>query len=359
MPRPTEVLISLSALRHNLRLVSRLAPTSRAWAVIKADAYGHGMEVVWRALHDADGFAMVEFAQARRLREQGWSGPILMLEGAFDAEDVHQALADRLSLVIHESRQIDWLSACPDDVGFEVYLKLNSGMNRLGFQGAEFRSAFSRLQQIPAVRSITLMTHFANADLAGGTDSAVELFERITSGLPGARSLSNSAAILSLPHLHRDWVRPGIMLYGASPFADRDASALGLRPVMSFRSRLISRQRVAAGEAVGYGSTFVANQDMDVGIVACGYADGYPRHAPTGTPVAIAGVRTRTLGRVSMDMLAVDLGPCPDAGPGDEVELWGRHVSVDEVASSAGTISYELTCAIAPRVARRTVDDGL
>ena len=198
----------------------------------------------------------------------------------------------------------------------------------------------------------------ANADVAGGTSEALARFDRVTAPFQAEQSLSNSAALLSYPAAHRDWVRPGIMLYGATPFPDRTARQLGLQAVMSFRSTLIAIQHLQPGDAVGYGSSFVADRAMSIGIVACGYADGYPRHAPTGTPIAVAGVRTRTIGRVSMDMLAADLTAIPGARPGSEVELWGSVVPVDEVASSAGTIGYELTCAIAPRVERRVIDNG-
>ena len=358
MPRSARIRLSLSALRHNLCRVRQLAPQSRVWAVVKADAYGHSLQRVSPALESADGLALVEFDRAQELREAGWRKPLLMLEGAFDRSDTELAAAIGLSLVVHEWRQIEWLSTLPVGSRVNVHLKLNSGMNRLGFPAAEFLAAFERLRSLPPVESITLMTHFANADLPRGAESQGALFDRATAGLPGARSLANSAAIIDCPDTHRDWVRPGIMLYGASPFAGRSAASLGLLPVMRFESRLISIQQLAAGDSVGYGSSFVASGPMAVGIVACGYADGYPRHAPTGTPVAVAGTRTRTIGRVSMDMLAVDLSAVPDAVIGSEVELWGSQVPVDEVAEAAGTIAYELTCAIAPRVARFAFDDG-
>jgi alanine racemase len=357
MPRATEALISLSALRHNLSRVAELAPASRIWAVVKADAYGHGLEAVLPALDQADGLGLVEFDRAQRLRELGWSRPILMMEGPFGQTDVEQAARYNLSLVIHEPRQISWLSKLAPWPRLDLHLKLNSGMNRLGFSSAEYRDAWEALRACAGVGEITLMTHFANADRVGGAEAALSMFDRVAAGLPGPHSLANSAAVLDYSPSHRDWVRPGIMLYGCSPFQDRSAQALGLRAVMTFRSELISVQRLSPGDTVGYGSTFVADRSMRVGIVACGYADGYPRHAPTGTPIAVAGVRCRTLGRVSMDMLAVDLEPIPGAQPGLQVELWGEQVSVDEVAASAGTIGYELTCAIANRVVRTVAED--
>lgn len=358
MPRATEVVISLPALRHNLRVAASCAPRSKIWAVVKADAYGHGLEAVLSALNEAHGLALVEFDRARRLRDLGCAKPILMLEGAFEPGDLEQAANDGLSLVVHEAGQLDWLARFAAPARIDVYLKLNSGMNRLGLPPVSYSEAWARLRALPVVGNITLMTHFANADLPGGTVSATEIFERASQGLVGERSLANSAAILSLPKVHANWIRPGIMLYGSTPFADRSARSLGLRPVMTLQSRLIAIQSLAAGEAVGYGSTFIAERPMRVGIVACGYADGYPRHAPTGTPVAVNGMGTRTVGRVSMDMLAVDLGPIPQASVGDPVELWGECIPVDDVAAAAGTIGYELTCAIAPRVRRRVADDG-
>jgi len=357
MARPTQVTVSLSAFRHNLGRARQLAPNSKVWAVVKADAYGHGLMMLAPALAKADGLALVEFEWARQLRESGWDRPILMLEGAFDYADVQAAAADGLELVVHEAKQIEWIERLGGAARLRVHLKLNTGMNRLGFQPAGFHDAWRRLRSLPQVSAITLMTHFANADVAGGASRAIERFDEVTAGLEGERSLCNSAALFDYEGAHRNWVRPGIMLYGASPFADRSADSLGLRPVMRFESRLISTQHLAVGDAVGYGSSFVADRPMVIGIVACGYADGYPRHAPTGTPIAVSGVRTRTVGRVSMDMLAVDLGPVPDARIGSAVELWGERVAVDDVAASAGTIGYELTCAIAPRVVRVLQDD--
>ncbi|MCM5569144.1 alanine racemase [Burkholderiaceae bacterium FT117] len=351
MSRPISAIVSVAAMRHNLARARALAPGARAWAVVKANAYGHGLAAALEGFADADGMALVEFDKAARLREAGWQRPILMLEGAFDPQDVAQARRDRLALVVHEPRQLDWLAAASPAAPIDVHLKFNSGMNRLGFDAAGLREAHARLSALPGIGSITLVTHFANSDLPGGADDAIARFERACAGLPGQRSLANSAAVLAVPDAHRDWVRPGIMLYGASPFADRSAAECGLRPAMKLASRLIAVQRLAPGDSVGYGSTFTATRPMRIGVVACGYADGYPRHAPSGTPVAVAGRRTGTVGRVSMDMLCVDLEPVPGASPGDEVELWGGGlVDIDEVAQAAGTIGYELMCALAPRV---------
>ena len=358
MPRVTHVLIDPTALARNLQRVRSMAAASRVWAVVKADAYGHGLVALQPGLTGADGLALIEFDRARELRTHGWKKPLLMLEGAFDRADTQLAACLSLNLTVHEPRQIQWLGTLDHRSRVDVHLKLNTGMNRLGFAIDEVMNVWRQLRSMPQVGKITLMTHFANADTPGGASDALSRFDRATSAIEGERSLSNSAAIFDWPQAHRDWVRPGIVLYGASPFADRSARQLGLDPVMSFQSTLIAVQRLAPGEAVGYGSTFIADRPMSIGIVACGYADGYPRHAPTGTAIAVNGVRTRTIGRVSMDMLAVDLQPVPEAQPGSSVQLWGDIVSVDEVAKSAGTIGYELTCAIAPRVERRTVDHG-
>ncbi len=320
------------------------------WAVSKANAYGHGLQAALAGFDNADGLALIEFECAQALRAAGWQGPLLMLEGAFDPGDVAQAGRDRLTLLVHEPRQLDWLACARPQTPIPVYLKYNSGMNRLGFDAAGFARAYAALSRMPAVASITLATHFANADVPGDAEEAIARFDAATAVLPGERSLANSAAVLALPDAHRDWVRPGIMLYGASPFADRSAADCGLRPAMRLASRLIAVQRLAAGASVGYGSLFTASQPTRIGVVACGYADGYPRHAPTGTPIAVAGTLTRTVGRVAMDMLMVDLDPVPQAGIGDEVELWGSQIEIDEVARMAGTVGYELMCAVAPRV---------
>jgi len=350
MSRPTAAVIRIDAMRHNLARAREFAPSARVWAVVKADGYGHGLENAMRAFATADGLALVEFDMALRLRAAGWTRPILMLEGAFDPEDVRCAAEHRLALAVHCTRQVDWILRWAPSAPIDLFLKFNSGMNRLGFDAAGLRDAHQRLSAAAATRSPGLMTHFANADLPGGADAALRRFQAATGGLTGQRTMANSAAVIDLPAGHGDWVRPGIMLYGATPRADRSAAQLGLRAAMHLGSRIIAVQRLAPGDAVGYGSTFVADAPMRVGVVACGYADGYPRHAPTGTPVEVDGVRTRTLGRVSMDMLAVDLDPVPAAEVGAPVELWGDRVPIDEVAASAGTIGYELMCALAPRV---------
>lgn len=355
MPRPVSAVVSVSAMAHNLTVARRCAVGARVWAVVKSHAYGHGLPAAVRGLGSADGMALIEFDNARRLRALGWHRPILMLEGPFGPGDVAMAGEHGLSLVIHDAVQVDWMRT-HEGRPIDVWLKLNTGMNRLGVPTGEAGAMQRALAALPGVGKVSLLTHFADADTPGGARAQIERFDRATDGLPGARSLANSAAVLDLPDTHRDWVRPGILLYGASPFASRNAASLGLRAAMTLRAELIGVQSLAAGDAVGYGGAFVAESPMRVGTVSCGYADGYPRHAPTGTPIEVDGVRTRTLGRVSMDMIAVDLDPIPQARIGSPVELWGVRVPVDEVAQAAGTVGYELLCAVAPRVPMHVVD---
>jgi alanine racemase len=356
MTRPISASVSLTALAHNLSLAKRQAVGARVWAVVKAHAYGHGLAAAIRGFAAADGFALLEFDNARRLRALGWRGPMLMLEGAYGPDDVATAAELGLSLVVHDAVQVEWLR---DRRGpaIDVWVKINTGMNRLGVAPGEVAAVHRTLAAMPGIGTVSLMTHFSDADRPGAAAAQIARFEEATLDLAGARSLANSAALIDLPDTHRQWVRPGIVLYGATPFIDRTAASLGLRPAMTFRSALIGVQSLQEGDPVGYGSAFVAPGPMRVGVVACGYADGYPRHAPTGTPIAVAGVRTRTIGRVSMDKLAVDLEPVPEAGVGAPVELWGVTIPVDEVANHAGTIGYELLCAVAPRVPMHVVAD--
>ena len=357
MPRPLQALIDLSALEHNLSVVRHHAPRSRVMAVIKADAYGHGLLRAAEALANADGFAMLELDAAVRLREAGYRHTILLLEGFFDMEELAWIEQHRLSTVIHNREQIAMLSACRLPGRLDVFLKLNTGMHRLGFPLQQFSAAVEALRSHPAVGQITLMTHFACADEPQQRESVSSQVERFNSAGKGwrlPRSLANSAAVLRYPETHADWVRPGIMLYGASPLAGTSAAELDLRPAMTVSSKIIAVQTLKPGEGVGYGHTFRPGNPMRVGVVAGGYADGYPRHAPTGTPVLVNGRRTRVVGRVSMDMLHVDLSEIEDAGVGSPVILWGRGMPVDEVAQSAGTVAYELMCALAPRMQKVT-----
>ena len=364
MPRPIEALIHRDALSHNLARVRAQAPDARIWAVVKADAYGHRIEQVFSALRAADGFALLDLSEAQRLRALDWRGPILLLEGCFEPRDLE--LCSRLKLwhVVHSEQQIDWLGGHKTHAPHRVFLKMNSGMNRLGFRPAAFRQAWTRLNALPQVDEISLMTHFSDADGERGVAHQLAAFDAATHDLPGERSLSNSAAVLR--HMAPgggmacDWVRAGILCYGSAPdYPAHTIAQWGLQPAMTLRSRLIATQNLQAGDSVGYGSSYVAQRAMRIGIVACGYADGYPRHAPSGTPVLVGGLRCATVGRVSMDMLAVDLTPAPAAGIGSEATLWGQGpavdgvpsvLAIDEVAHAAGTIGYELMCAVARRV---------
>ena len=310
-----------------------------------------------RALADADGLALIEFDNAVRLRQMGWTKPILLLEGFFEPLDLLTMAEHGFNGAVHCSEQIAMLEAARLPNTVNLHLKMNTGMNRLGFAPHAFGAAYARLRAIPAVGEITLMTHFANADELDSPHlpihEQIRRFQAGSAGLPGARSLSNSAGVLRQaelgPELVSDWVRPGIMLYGGTP-GGKTAAAFDLRPTMSLCSAIIGIQDIVAGDAVGYGSRFRADSALRVGVVACGYADGYPRHAPHGTPVLVDGVLTRLIGRVSMDMIMVDLSPVPTAHVGSKVTLWGLGLPIDEVANAAGTIGYELMCALAPRV---------
>lgn len=352
--RPIRARIDTAALRRNYQLARQHAPAARAWAVVKANAYGHGLWRAVEALRDsADGFAVLEPETAVAMREAGVGQPILLLEGFFEARDLRAIDQHRLTVAVHCREQLEMLAGAAFSAPPSIYLKLNTGMNRLGFTAAQLPAARELLARLPRA-DVALMMHFADADGERGVAWQLERFRAMAGDWRGPVSLGNSAAVLRHPAAQGDWVRPGIMLYGASPFADQTAAELGLAPVMSLESRIISVQEIAAGESVGYGCTFTAERPMRVGVVACGYADGYPRHAVTGTPIAVLGRRTRTLGRVSMDMLACDLSDIPEAGIGAPVTLWGRGVAgevpADEVAAAAGTIAYELFCALAPRV---------
>ncbi len=359
MPRPISATIHTAALAHNLTRMRAAAPDARVLAIVKANAYGHGIERAFEGLRGADGFALLDLAEAQRLRALDWRGPILLLEGCFEARDLE--LCSRLGLwhVVHCNEQIDMLAAHKTQVAQRVFLKMNSGMNRLGFRPERYRAAWTRLNALPQIEEISLMTHFSDADTAKGISAQLQAFEAVTHDLPGERSLSNSAA--SLRHrdalaARSDWIRPGIAVYGSAPdFPAHSASDWGLEPTMTLASRIIGVQCLAAGDTVGYGSSFTADGPLRIGVVACGYADGYPRHCTTGTPLLVNGVRSRMVGRVSMDMITVDLTQLPDAGMGSEVTLWGQSsagtlLSIDEVAQAAGTVGYELMCALAQRV---------
>ncbi len=360
MPRPIEAVIHSDALAHNLARARQAAPDAKVWAVVKANAYGHGIERVYAGLRGADGFALLDLAEAQRVRALGWRGPVLLLEGCFEPRDLELCSQLRLWHTVHQEAQIDWLAAHKTNTAHHVFLKLNSGMNRLGFNADAYRSAWQRLSGLTQVDAVTLMTHFADADGAAGVSRQWPAFDEVTRDLPGERSLCNSAALLrfapAAPEVRRDWVRPGIMLYGSSPDHPVHSSAQwDLQCAMTLRADLIAVRDLKAGDAVGYGSGFTASAPMRIGVAACGYADGYPRVAPTATPVLVDGVRSRTVGRVSMDMITVDLAGLPNAHVGSEVTLWGHGphggvLPIDEIAHAAGTLGYELMCALAPRV---------
>lgn len=348
--RPIQARISIGAMAHNLRVARSHAGTARLFAVIKANAYGHGLSRARRALAAADGFAVLTLEEAANLRLMGVEQPILLLEGIFGADEIATCTELDLWPVLHHTAQIDWLQRQPPARTIQVFLKFDSGMHRLGFPLADHAAIVAWVRRLPGVGGVTLMTHFAQADEAAGVNWQLQPFLREIGNDKLPWSSANSAALLRYPETHGTWARPGLMLYGASPFAEVSAEQLGLRPVMTLQSEIISVQTLQAGEGVGYSQLFRAERTMRVGVVACGYADGYPRHALTGTPVLVDGRASRTLGRVSMDMLCVDLSECADAGVGSPVVLWGEGLPVDIVAAAAGTSSYELLCALAARV---------
>jgi alanine racemase len=370
MPRPISATISLSALQHNLDVVTQQLdrtaaelnrPRPAVWAVIKANAYGHGITNAVQGFKAAEGLAMLDLDEAVRCREAGWTKPIMLLEGFFEPADLAVIDHYRLTTALHCQEQLDMLARASVDRPIDAFVKLNTGMNRLGFPGADYHAAFQSAQEAQSkglLGKLGKMTHFAKADEDPVvTRLQLQVFNDVTANLPGQISVCNSAATLT-PGLwaagdsqYEQWVRPGICLYGSSPYSNQAASALGLRPAMTLAANLISIREIARGDCVGYGYTFTSTSVMRIGIVACGYADGYPRHAETGTPITVDGIPTRLVGRISMDMLAVDLTPVPQAHVGSRAVLWGEGgPSVDEVAQAAGTLGYELLCARAARV---------
>ena len=358
MARPLYAQVNLAALRANLARVRAQAPGTQVLAVVKANAYGHGLARVLPALEDADGLALVEPDAAFELRERRYTRRILMLEGFFSETELPEFAHRRLATAVHDMEQVRMLESAVLPRPLEVFVKVNTGMNRLGFRPAEVAAACRRLASSPSVAALRLMMHFARADEDDGIREPLKVFEHACRGLPYPRSLANSAGIVRFPDVGGDIVRPGIMLYGATPYAYDTADMLGLKPVMTLRSALIGVQDLKANESVGYGATYTASRPHRVGVIACGYADGYPRHAPNGTPVLVCGRKVRMAGRPSMDMVTVDLSDVPEARVGSPVVLWGEGLPVDDVASAAATVGYELLCAVAPRVPFVTSEVG-
>ncbi|AYC31230.1 alanine racemase [Pseudomonas cavernae] len=354
--RPLVATIDLAAIRHNYAVAQRCAPGRQAFAVVKANAYGHGVREVVAALAEAaDGFAVASLEEAEEVRAVQPDARLLLLEGCFEADEYGRAAQLGLDLLVRDEQQLAALLAAPLGRPLNVWLKLDSGMHRLGLCADAVRRCFARLRGSDRVAELNLLSHFACADERGHplTEQQLECFLALLDLDFDQRSLANSAAILTIPAAHMDWLRPGIMLYGASPFAELSAAELGLRPAMSLSAQLLAVREVAAGDSVGYGAAWVAQRPARIGTVSCGYADGYPRHAPSGTPVVIHGQRVPLAGRVSMDMLAVDLTELPEAQVGDAVELWGAQLPVDELAQACGTIGYELLSKVTARVPRR------
>jgi alanine racemase len=350
MTRPLYAQVNLAALEGNVARVRACAPGAQMLAVVKANAYGHGLVRVLPALADADGLALLELDAAVSLREARFSRRILLLEGFFEASELPEISARRLATVVHDDAQVRMLETAKLPRPVEVFLKVNTGMNRLGLKPGEVAAVAERLSRCESVAAIRLMTHFARAEDEDGLKEQLAVFESACRGLPYPRSLANSAGVIRYAEVGGEFVRPGIMLYGATPFPYDTAEMLGVRPVMTLRSELIAVQELKANDAVGYGGGYVASRAHRIGVVACGYADGYQRHAPNGTPALVCGRKVRLAGRVSMDLITVDLSEVPEARVGSPVVLWGEGLPVDDVATAAATVGYELLCAVAPRV---------
>jgi len=352
MPAAYAVL-DLKAAAHNLEKVRSFAPDAKIMAVIKANGYGHGLLRIAGALQGVDGFAVARVDEGIRLREAGFTNRIAVLEGFTCAEELDELLSRQLDAVVHSFDQLEIIAGKTGPEQLAVWLKLDTGMNRLGFKAHEFADVYRRLADSPIIRRpVNLMTHLANADdlSDAGTVRQIELFNTTVAAFPGERSIANSAGILGWKQALTDWVRPGIMLYGISPFPDSTGEQLGLKPIMALHSRLIAVKPISKGDKVGYAGTWVCDKPTTLGVVAIGYGDGYPRYARSGTPVLVNGRRVPLVGRVSMDMITVDLGPQPDAKPGDAVTLWGEGLAVEEIARCADTIPYTLVCGVTQRV---------
>jgi len=353
--RGTFASISPAALRHNLTMVRALAADARVMAVVKADFYGHGLERCLPALAEAEMLAVATMDEARAIRTLAPRLPILLLEGITSAEELEMVDSLNLEMVVHHRAQLDWIEARGRVAGPRIWLKLDSGMHRLGFPLADARAIHARLLALDDVDQVVLMTHFACAEQAGHplNQRQIDRFDAAVGALAGPQCLANSAALVNLPQTRRDWVRAGLLLFGVSPIAGRPGPALGLRPGMTLETRLIAVNEVPAGDTVGYGARFTAPRDMRIGVAAIGYGDGYPRNMPDGAPVLVNGREHRLAGRVSMDMITIDLAGQARAGVGDPVVLWGRGLPVERVAEAAGTIAYELLCRVTRRVIYR------
>lgn len=354
--RPLVATVDLSAIRHNHALARARGGARSAFAVVKANAYGHGVrEVVCALAGEAEGFAVACMEEAGEVRAFDEAARVLVLQGCQTADEYPRAAQLRLDVVVQSAEQAAQLLEARLVRPLNVWLKLDSGMHRLGFSAAGLRHWHARLQGAAQVAELNLISHFACADQPGHplNQQQLDCYRSLDDLAFARRTLANSAAILSCPEARMDWLRPGIMLYGASPFADRPAAGFGLRPAMTLGGALIAVREVPAGESVGYGASWVAAQPTRIGTLSCGYADGYPRTAPPGTPLLVAGRRVPLVGRVSMDMLTVDLSAVPEAQVGTPVELWGEGLPVDEVAAACGTIGYELLSKLAARVPRR------
>lgn len=351
MTRGTRATIDLRALQHNLTIARQHAPGSRQMAIIKANGYGHGLVEVAQALSDADAFGVACIDEAISLREAGIDQPVVLLEGFVHAEELRLIDGFQLQPVIHHPQQVEILEQS-EGPALDIWLKVDTGMHRLGFDPEHVAAIMTRLLKCERVGRIRLMTHLANADDRKDdfTHEQIRRFEELAELAADERSIANSAGLLGWPQSESDWARPGIMLYGVSPFINGRGEQHDLCPVMSLRSQLIAVNHYRSGDPVGYGGTWRCPEPMPIGVVAIGYGDGYPRHVPNGTPVLLHGKRVPIVGRVSMDMLCVDLRECPKANIGDEVILWGAGLPVEEIAEAAGTIAYELLCKVTSRV---------
>ncbi len=346
-------LIDSDAIKHNIQQVRMYAPKAKIMAVIKANAYGHGLLRVTESLTDVDAIAIARIDEGIRLREAGCIKRIVILEGFVCKQELDKLLRYKLEIVVHSAGQLEIIQNYQGQENISVWLKLDTGMNRLGFKAEEFLLAYQKLAVCSQVKQpISLMTHLSRADNLKSLVSSqqISMFKQQVKGFSGEKSIANSAAIIAWPDSLTDWVRPGIMLYGVSPFSARIGEELGLMPVMSLHSRLISVKNIAAGEAVGYAGSWVSKKATRLGVVAIGYGDGYPRYAQNGTPVLVNGKKVPLVGRVSMDMITVDLGLQIEASPGDLVTLWGNGLAVEEIAKYANTIPYTLLCGITQRV---------